>query len=129
MKKALKLAAYVTVLSLATVVVFAGPCEEGCEFNNTQCTNEANASYSQCLSNVQTNNAQCYAEADAMYQNCMATAHQQEQGICNSLLQQAQTNCMYEDMSGSYSCENTAWQSQQNCANDYENCLFICSNQ
>ncbi len=129
MKKALKIAAYVTVLSLATVVVFAGPCEDSCNYNNTQCTSQTSAAYNQCVSNIETNDSQCYAEANAMYQNCMATAHQQEQSICNSMLWQAETNCMQEHMGGHATCEQNVAMDQQTCANDYDNCLFVCSTQ
>lgn len=149
MKIALKLTAYVTVLSIATVVVFAGPCEDGCDYNNTQCTTQANTTYSQCTAAVQAESNLCYQQADeqwstcnanalADWAECMLTSHQQEQSICNSMLFQAWNSCdLGLSMSYNYcmsigggdqeACEFNFQQDQQSCANDYDNCLFVCS--
>lgn len=60
MKLALRLVAYITVLSIATVVVFAtGPCEDTCDSNYSACTTQANTTYNQCWSNVQQQSNEC----------------------------------------------------------------------
>lgn len=148
MRKVFKLAVCVIVPFIANGIAFAGPCEEGCVYNNTQCTTQANTNYSQCT--AASNNAvtSCYTEADNSHSSCMGTAyyqfftcllsvHQQEQSICNSLLwmdemicdaarEQAYTNC-FQAGSGQGACDFNFQQDQQFCANDYDNCLFVCS--
>ena len=151
MRLTIKLLAYVIVLTIATIVVFAGPCEDGCNFNNTNCTGTANTTYNQCLSaaNSQLNSCfeqanqewmSCYQIADAFWSHCIQTSHQQEQGLCNVMLQfeqhicddirdQAENTCWFQDGPPRQICEQNFVLDQQQCANDYDNCLFICSTQ
>lgn len=152
MRLIVKLAAYAIVLTIATVAVFAsGPCEDGCNFNNTACTSAANTTYSQCSSAVSTQSTNCYQQADQTasgcyfqgfmeYTACIASVHQQEQSICNQLLDMAWDNCdaarddayyycMVESGVGQEQCEFNFQMDQQACANDYDNCLFVCSTQ
>jgi hypothetical protein len=144
MRKLLKLAACLTVASIANVVAFAGPCEEGCAYYNTQCNNQANASYSQCTTAANS----CYTGAENSYQSCLDGAYrqfhecldtrdQQEEFICNLLFQMdeyacnvirdAEYNYCFQQGSGQVACEFQLQQDQQYCANDYDNCLFVCS--
>jgi hypothetical protein len=151
MRLTIKLAAYAIVLTIATVVVFAGPCEDSCNFNNDACTGAANTAYSQCSTAVQNEITQCYQQADqtwmwchigASYEFyvCLQNAAPEEEGICNSLLQMAQNSCdngqqqdyyycMVNTGVGQEQCESNFQMDQQACANDYDNCLFICSTQ
>lgn len=152
MRLIIRLTAYTIVLTIATVVVFAvGPCEESCDFNNTNCTTATNTNYSQCLqaSNQQANSCfqsadsqwgSCYQQAESAWNYCMQTAHQQEQGICNWNLMfdqaicdfgrdQEYSSCWNQQGISSQICEQNFVLDQQQCANDYDNCLFICSTQ
>lgn len=149
MRLIVRLAAYTIVLTIATVIAFAGPCEDGCNFNNTACTGAANSTYSQCSSAVSTQSTNCYQEADQTasgcyfqgaveHAMCLATSHQQEQSICNQNLglfwnncaaarDDAYNYCMITSGVGQEQCEFAFQMDQQACANDYDNCLFVCS--
>ena len=150
MRLVVKLAAYAIVLTIATVVAFAsGICEEVCDANNTACTNAASSAYNQCSQAAATQSANCYQTVDTTYGDCMQQAdseHMQcigsaapeEEGICNQLQWMAYNSCegarqegMFQCMTssgvGQEQCEFNFQMDQQACANDYDNCLFICS--
>lgn len=127
MKRALKMMAYVSVLSLATIVVFAGPCEEGCEIQNTQCTNQNESNYQECTANIETENQQCWDAAVINYQNCVQNAQSlQETGQCNAMYQMDEYNCMNNHSAGHAYCDQNYQMNQTDCANSYDNCLFAC---
>ncbi len=152
MRLTIKLLAYVTVLTIATIVVYAaGPCEDSCNFNNTNCTTTTNTTYNQCLNAANTQLNSCFQQADQEWTSCYQTAaaswshcinhsHQQEQGICNVILlfdqyvcdytrEQAENLCWFQDGPPRQICEQNFVLDQQQCANDFDNCLFICSTQ
>ncbi len=144
MRRLLKLAACVIMPFIANGIAFAGPCEDGCVYNNTQCTNQANANYSQCMTAAnscetaaESNYQFCMAMAYWQFNNCLFVVNQQEQSICMSMLRQdeescnaerwgAYNNCYFSGQS-SVGCESYFQIDQQYCANDYDNCLFLCS--
>lgn len=148
MRKVLRLAACVIVPLIANGIASAGPCEEGCAYNYTQCTNQANTNYSQCMQVAdncytapQSNYASCLEAASNQHYQCIQENEQQIHGACNSCYQTDVQNCdfLYQDAlnycfqngggNGQVYCEFQLQQDQQYCANDYGNCLFACSTQ
>lgn len=126
MKRTLRLAGYVSVLVLATVVVYAGPCEDSCEFNKTQCMNQASQARAGCAAEHQEDKSRCDSTAYWTHNDCNAN---RPYDPCNSMLETDLQACQNVYDSNVTQCDWMEWMDQASCNNDYENCLFACSQQ
>lgn len=124
MKRTLRLVGYVSVLVLATVVVYAGPCEDSCEFNKTQCNNQALQTHAGCVALHEEDRAVCERQARLDHADCEKN---RPFDACNFQLEVALQGCENVFNNNKQQCDWTQWMDQASCNNDYENCLFACS--
>jgi hypothetical protein len=108
------------------VVVYAGPCEEGCEYNRTQCNNDANQAYNGCLAIYEEERSVCNMAAAIDLESCM---RYRPLDACNFEYEMALRSCDNSYDQNKVQCDWTLWMDQASCNNDYENCLFVCSSQ
>jgi hypothetical protein len=124
LKKTLKLTMYVAVLTLATVVAYAGPCEDSCVYFKQQCDSQASQSYAGCVASFEEEHNRCRSDAYLEYQDC---AQNRPWDPCNTNLQTAEQQCAITFDSNKVTCEWLMSMDLSSCNNDYENCLFVCS--
>jgi len=126
MRTVLKMAVGVLVLTAATIVVFAGPCEDSCVYSRDQCYNQANANRAACIAPFDEALSNCQIAAEEALQFCI---HYTPLDTCNANYEYDLYQCTQQYWWGQEYCDMQAGMEYSDCNNNYENCLFACEHQ